>query len=368
MSKRSCYIDEEINAEIGDTINFINIDKWQNISYFKVKTQRNLTFIPASIFETFPKIHVIRLSVGVKALSKESFKNAGHLQMLELQKNSIDKVPAGVFSHAASLKEINLSNNQISEIEDNAFSELNDLVFIYLEKNHLTTLKRLTFAGAPNLKSLRLLDNEIESIEDGALNLPELTAIFLGSNKIKTLSDDIFSGTPKLQAIELRLNNIDRIGRAFDNLKQLVVLDLNSNKIADLNLQKLGELPELFQLLLNDTGFKFDENPISFTATKLQSLDLSGNQLNNTDILERLSPFNQLRSLRLQNNDLETIDDLGNIKKLFENITIISISGNKFKCNWLEQSLKQLRPLGVAVVETIGYGSTEKNVNGVSCV
>lgn len=368
VSKRSCYIDEYISAEDGDTINFINTDKWKNISYFKIKTQKNLTFVPPSIFETFPNIRAIRLSVGIKSLSKDSLKNADQLHTLELQKNAIEKIPSGVFANARHLKEIDLSVNQISEIEDNAFDGLDKLMFIYLEKNRIKTLKNGTFAGAGHLSGLRLGENEIETIEDGAFNLPELNTLFLGSNKIKTLSDSIFNGAQKLQAIDLRLNSIVYIGRAFDNLKELVVLNLNSNKIADLSLEKLAALPELLQLLLNNTGFKFHENAASaFTNSKLQSLDLSGNGLSNPDILKRLTPFTALQALGLQDNSLETIDDLANIKTQFNNMTIISISGNKFKCNWLEQSLKRLTQVGVAVVESVGYGSTEKNVNGVSC-
>lgn len=368
ISKRSCYIDQDINSHIGDTINFINVEKWQNISYFRIKTQRNLTFVPSSIFETFLNIRVIRLSVGIKSLTKDSFKNADRLQTLELQKNAIEKIPTRVFLNAVDLKEINLSVNQISEIEDNAFEGLEKLKFIYLDENRLKTLKKDTFAGASHLSGLSLSGNEIETIEDGALNLPELNLLSLGSNKIKTLSDDIFNGAQKLQAIDLKQNNIVRIGRAFDNLKELAVLNLNDNKISDLNLEKLGELPELLQLLLNNTGFKFSENPTqTFANHKLYSLDLSGNQLSNTDVIKRLAPFTALRTLGLQNNNFETLDDLADIKSQLKNLTILSISGNKFKCNWLERTLTQL-PSSVVVVETIGYASTERNVNGVSCV
>lgn len=363
-----CYISEPFHASDGDKINIVNDDTQFDV--FQITSKSNLTFVPSTIFEKFPTLRRIHFSTGVKTLSKDSFKNAHHLSAVILRENEISVISSGVFSNARELREIDLGVNKIGEVQNHAFEGMENLRNLILSYNHIKSLRRSTFAGATNLVLLDLEHNEIENVEDGAFGFNSLKTLFLGHNKLKRLSDNIFTGAPNLLAIDLRSNGITHIGHAFVQLKELASLILDNNDISDLKFDDFVRLPKILQLYLSSTGLKLTEIPSSHTQKNRQKtlkiLDLSGNQLKNSNILKYLAPFSELEELKLDDNAFEKIDNLDDIRNTFSNFKIVSLSDNEFKCDWLERTLAQLKNSQIKI-----YGSTsdtdQKNIDGIVC-
>lgn len=253
----SCCNRKPLDIHEPTTLNFLVDNTWNDINYFEIRSTSNVSIIPSGIFQHFRDITIVRLSTGLKTISRNDFLDAQKLIILELQSNKLQKIPNNVFSAATNLKEIDLSKNQINDIEDNAFAGLNKLNRIYLHNNSLTILRRLTFAGADNLDFINLQSNQIETIEDDAfLNTPKLTLLSLSYNRIQTLSDNAFSGGRNLQLIHLASNGLQHIGRAFYHLEKLVGLDLSQNHIDDIDLAEFEKLAGLQELKIKDSGYQ----------------------------------------------------------------------------------------------------------------
>jgi len=77
-----------------------------------------------------------------------------------------------------SLNDLDLSNNQISFIENNSFSSLNQLNYLDLRSNKLTRLKLLS--NMESLNELDLSNNQISFIENNSFSsLKQLTKLYL---------------------------------------------------------------------------------------------------------------------------------------------------------------------------------------------
>lgn len=363
-----CYIKEAFDADEGDEINVVN--DGTHFDAFQIMSESHLTFVPSVLFEKFPNLRRIHFSTGVKSLAQDTFKNANQLSAIILRENAIEILSFGVFSNAPELREIDLSMNKISEIEDNAFEGLRNLRNLMLSYNHLKTIRRSTFAGLPELSLLDLEHNEIETVNDGCFSLPQLKTLFLGHNKIKRLTDRSFLGAIDLRAIDIRANGLTHIGHSLTGLKELASLILDNNEIIDLKLEDFVKLPRIHQKFLRSSGLKViniaSPSTTSLKQKTLKILDLSENQLKNPNILKHLAAFAELEELKLDGNDFETIDHLGEIRHSFVNFRNVSVSNNQFKCDWLQQVLVQLNNTDVLI-----YGSTldteQKNIDGIVC-
>ena len=100
---------------------------------------------------------------------------------------------------------LDLSNNDISKIEENAFNNL------------------------PKLAVLSLNNNDISKIEENAFNnLPKLAVLSLNNNDISKIEENDFNNLPSLAGLSLMNNSISFVsGKAFANLQQLKQLLLN---------------------------------------------------------------------------------------------------------------------------------------------
>lgn len=345
---------ESLNIDAPTTLNFIDGHGWNNATIFVITISSNATVIPSGFFQRFPKLNEVRISTGLKTIQEYDFKSSDALTILNLSKNELQVIPKGVFSKATKLAIIELQLNGLTTIEDYAFIGLNSLAKLRLENNSLTILKERTFAGAPNLDDINLQNNQIQSIEDGAFDLPKLKNLQLSHNSIRVLSDNVFVGAPNLGLIELKENGLSHIGQSFYGCERLTWLDLGNNQINDIDLQSFAKLPKLNYLWLKNSGFRFKENVTLAPDTaksQLFRLDLSENGLNNSDVLLRLesSGYADLKVLSLENNNFTVIDELIELKQKFQYLYSLSLSGNFFDYNWIENAVQTLNVQGVTV-------------------
>ena len=182
-----------------------------------------------------------------------------------LKENSFD---LNVFNVFLRLNELNLSNNQINEVK-NSFTNLNEddyflnsrehIKILNLSNNQIVDIKSICIKG---LTSLNLSHNEIKEIQVGAFfSYQSLKNIDLSSNHIKILKKETFCGLSALKNLNLDNNEIERIDEnAFDGLINLESLSLNGNLICDYNLKLFNSLSKLKKLFLSPK--RRDENKI----------------------------------------------------------------------------------------------------------
>ncbi|CAF1126727.1 unnamed protein product [Rotaria sordida] len=127
---------------------------------------------------------------------------------LHLQDNLIKRVPRdGSFRRLRSLRTLDLRNNRLEEIDDDAFDGADSLNELFLSDNNLNIITPQTFHGLKNIRTL-----------------------MLRTNKLTYIKNDTFSDMDALKTLSLHDNRIKCIAPgSFDRLRSLSALDLLSN-------------------------------------------------------------------------------------------------------------------------------------------
>ncbi|XP_076447153.1 toll-like receptor 4 [Babylonia areolata] len=141
-----------------------------------------------------------------------------NLQELDLRHNELEFADRGsvgthAFANCHNLRELYLSSNNFSDVDDqrflSLFGHLNSLNTLLLSNSKFELLTTKTFANFHNLLILSLDSNIITSIPDGAFDhLDRLEMLMLSNNKIKTIDKHTFSENIQrgLRALTLGLN------------------------------------------------------------------------------------------------------------------------------------------------------------------
>lgn len=168
---------------------------------------------------------------------------------------SADFLPRQIFSMNIRIRVLNITNGSLATIRRHEFQGAQKLNFLYLPNNRLSHLKANCFEGADNLYEINLSRNVIENVDENA----------------------------------------------FSGLSFLSTLDLSHNQITTIEVKTFANLGRLFNLNLAHNNIK-ELDPFTFYyCVKLDRLNLNHNRLVRLTIT---TPFNELRSLKVENNQI----------------------------------------------------------------
>ncbi|XP_038018341.1 leucine-rich repeat-containing G-protein coupled receptor 6 isoform X3 [Motacilla alba alba] len=238
-------------------------------------SELGLSEVPASLS---PLTAYLDLSMNnISQLQPRALRHLRFLEELRLSGNQISRIPGEAFSGLYSLKILMLQNNQLSRIPAEALRDLPNLQSLRLDANLISVVPDRSFEGLLSLRHLWLDDNALTEIPVRALNhLPALQAMTLALNQIWHIPDFAFQNLSSLVVLHLHNNRIQSLGaNGFDGLHSLETLDLNYNELLEFPgaIRTLGRLQELH----------FYDNPIQFVGQsafqylpKLHTLSLNG--------------------------------------------------------------------------------------------
>ena len=153
-----------------------------------------LTRLSKTMLENLHELrHVTFVGGLIEVIEDGAFMNMTEMEDLDLSENQIRSLSKNVFYFGEStqepndalkevvnsLKALNLSSNDISEIEGKAFAALDHLEVLNLQGNSLEVIETQTFKGLKKLVELNLNTNEIQDIVPGALD--ELAKLEVGA-------------------------------------------------------------------------------------------------------------------------------------------------------------------------------------------
>ncbi|KAI5806683.1 hypothetical protein DFH27DRAFT_354001 [Peziza echinospora] len=196
---------------------------------------------------------------------------------LDVSNNEIGQV-SGVPN---TVRNLNISNNHLSGLT--AWGHLTNIQYMDLSKNHLDSLGGLRHMY--HLRELRADDNQIESLDE-IMNLDGLTILSVKRNNISKLNFEKCTMS-RLADLDLTGNGLTSISH-LEKLRALSSLCLDQNNISSLEVSP-GEQLENFRIL-----------------------KLSGNKFSQFDV----ASFPNLRTLYIDDNELEKIDGLRKAKHL----------------------------------------------------
>ena len=126
-----------------------------------------------------------------------------------LDDNKITELRTGTFSHLTQCTKLDIHNNSIQTIQEDAFSGMGRLEYLYLYYNKITFLQKSMFNGLYFLKTMHIQDNLIQTIQDGCFSdLRNLNYLYLGRNKLSAISGNMWLGLSALKSLYLYNNDI----------------------------------------------------------------------------------------------------------------------------------------------------------------
>ncbi|XP_047216612.1 leucine-rich repeat-containing G-protein coupled receptor 6 [Girardinichthys multiradiatus] len=226
---------------------------------------------------------------------------------LDLSMNNISEIQPRTFHRLHLLSELRISGNQLRYISGNALEGLHNLRVLMLQNNQLERLPDDAPLDLPNLLSLRLDANLLSKVPAEALRgVRSLRHLWLDDNSLTEIPVMALDSLPSLQAMTLALNQITHIpDYAFTNLSGLVVLHLHNNHIQSMGSRCFEGLQSLETLDLNYNDLQ--EFPVAIrTLSKLQELGFHNNNIK--AIPERAFVGNpQLQTIHFYENPIQFV-------------------------------------------------------------
>lgn len=148
-------------------------------------TNCNFTELPYGLLSNMP-IYLGYLEFSdnsISTIDKERFNQlpfVNGLRTLNLQNNRIESLPEDAFVNLTSLDSLSLQYNLLETLAGNTFRGLSTLKTLYLHQNALVSLETSTFFPLKNLHFVSLELNQITFLDNGtfsAENQPKLSEI-----------------------------------------------------------------------------------------------------------------------------------------------------------------------------------------------
>uniref|UniRef100_A0A090X9C1 Putative secreted protein n=2 Tax=Ixodes ricinus TaxID=34613 RepID=A0A090X9C1_IXORI len=196
---------------------------------------RSLTEIPE--FPPEPKA-VLGLEAGHNSISQAHCVPKGATQVaLIFHYNRIWQFCRRVsFTELNSLEVLDLSHNNIMELQPECFQGLEKLIVLNLTENFVETIQPKTFHEIPLLKQLSLAGNSFKIIDSQWFsNLKHMEHLDLRLLALSSLPEDVFHFLPVLTLLELSGNDFEDVPtEALRGAKSLKILHMEQNPIATL--------------------------------------------------------------------------------------------------------------------------------------
>jgi hypothetical protein len=313
LKKLTLSIDDQMNLDekVGGSF-FHGLENIEELKLFIEKANYDAKFIRSTKFvskmtnlQSF-RFHATMFDLNFsKVCNLDFIKDLSHILELNLSDNNLSEVKCNVFEGLCNLKILNLVNchlrtNNLFEnlckleqlyLGSNGFSILNPVFFkvlinlkvLSLQKNSISNIRIDLFTNLKCLEELDLIWNFIDSIEDNLLvSLKNLKNLILYENNLFSVNFLSLNGLENLEELDLRSNSLNFIHEnAFKCCINLKVLMLNKN--FDLNLenyswQSFEKLKHIFldfcenlkyPLYLFNNGISFNKNFVEYHLVKM---------------------------------------------------------------------------------------------------
>ena len=289
----------EINYFFKDLFSFNNIKN--NLIYLEINFGNNsidpVSFEDINNFKLLRYLHLENFNFSQQfkiKLNELILFSIISCQNILLTENSNEK-----------LKELNLSNNRLSDINELGIVNFPELTKLNLSLNCISDINILEKVNFKKLKELNLNNNEISDINIlEKVNFMELNKLYLCYNKIsdiKILEKVNFKELKELNLSNNRIYNINILGKV--NFKNLNKLNLSFNEISNINILEKVNFKELEELYLGVNKISNINVLEKSNFKNLKLLDLSYNDISDINILKRVK-FKELKKLYLGGNEI----------------------------------------------------------------
>ena len=217
------------------------------------------------------------------------------IDLVYVNNSAVGELKENVF-RGLKISNLQLNNAKISKISPNAFRGLEDtLQGVNLADNELAEVPVETLRTLRLLSSLDLTNNRIQYVPNNAFVTIRLKTLKLSDNNL-TLAEGAFNGLEQsLKNVNLKGCHLKEVPRALSRLAGLAFLDLAQNTIRDLGSGELSGLASLTALNLERNVIQTLKPDVFYGVNDtLSSLSLLNNLLTSYP-LEAITSLADLR-------------------------------------------------------------------------
>uniref|UniRef100_A0A669P045 non-specific serine/threonine protein kinase n=1 Tax=Phasianus colchicus TaxID=9054 RepID=A0A669P045_PHACC len=267
-----------------------------------------------------------------------------HLDKLELHQNALTNIPEQLCENLKCLTYLDLHSNRFTSFPTYLL-KMNCIAYLDISRNdigpsfaldpHLrcATLKQLNLSynqlmGIPeflanvaeNLEQLLLEGNKISCLSS-PMSLKELKILNISKNNISSLAENVLMGCTKLELLNARMNALEMIP---DLSSSITTLKLSQNCFINVP-ETILLLPHLRSVDLSQNKIISLPGPVHWKSLNLRELLFNHNQIGVLDLSEKACAWSRLEKLHLSNNKLKEIPpQIG----FLENLTSLDVSHN----------------------------------------
>ncbi|ENN81284.1 toll-like receptor Tollo [Dendroctonus ponderosae] len=280
--------------------------------------------IPENAFSALYNLHTLIVSNNkLTRLESDTFKGLHVLSLLSLDNNKITWIHPEALKNCSGLQHLHLNGNRLQQVPD-VIKSVPMLKYLELGENHIDSINDEAFSDLKHMYGLRLAENNIGNISKGVFDkMVSLTALNLSRNKIQKVTAGTFDNNANLQFIRLDGNYLADIDGLFAKLPSLLWLNISDNRLKwfDYALIPTGlQGLDIHSNLIEELGNYFEiESTLS-----LKTFDASSNKL--TEITGSAIP-NSVEVLLLNDNLISKVQSYTFFKK--PNLTRVDLFGNK---------------------------------------
>lgn len=187
----------------------------------------------------------------------ELHSNPGKSILVRKVKFSGSKVPVltkEICKTFPQIKELELVNQGIEVIEENAFRACETLEVLKLNDNKIVKLDKHSFYALKGLKRLHLQFNHIKELDDEAFySLESLTELSIGSNDLEEFSPELLKYSVHLENLWIYSNDLADVDveKLLDNLPKLRQLEIDDNEFSCTRMMEFVKLLKARNVNLN---------------------------------------------------------------------------------------------------------------------
>ena len=270
-----------------------------------------------------------------------------------------------------------LSNKKLNDENIKCISRIkfNQLKEIDLSENKIANIESLCNINLPFLEFLNLSSNEIKNIEPlGEIYMKNLKYLFIQNNQIEDIKVFLNPDFPTLEILRLENNKINEYSLSFENLLKLYC---KSRNILVTNI-KLDEIKIKYNIEYNENVKKVEIEDIEEgdlmlkyifiiishkNKNKIQKLKLNRNKIEDPSILNRIQ-FDFLEELDLSSNNIKNLKFIKGMKA--KNLKRLYLNNNYVNdLSPLKQNINNFPDLESIILDNNTFNLEESKYNDI---
>ncbi|XP_049738788.1 leucine-rich repeat serine/threonine-protein kinase 2 isoform X6 [Elephas maximus indicus] len=267
-----------------------------------------------------------------------------HLEKLELHQNALSSFPQQLCETLKCLTHLDLHSNKFTAFPSYLL-KMNCIANLDVSRNDIGPSIILDPAvRCPTLRQFNLSYNQLSSVPENLavvvekleqfilegnrisgicspLSLKELKVLNLSKNHISSLSENFLEACPKVESFNARINFLAAMPFLPSSITSL---KLSQNKFTCIP-EAILNLPHLRSLDMSSNNIQYLPGPAHWKSLNLRELLFNSNQISILDLSEKAHAWSRVEKLHLSRNQLKEIPpEIG----CLENLTSLDVSYN----------------------------------------